>query len=1039
MNEEYIPFLERITVKGALYFILTKRPMEARLFERLPQQRFFMALLNPKKDGTFKLCTDKESLLCGFDEEGCLLVRGVRDLDFHTHNVMMRYGIPVSAEETVVEVRAQALMGIKALFTADGIEDLNDNPYDKKEAAEKIKGLIYALDVAASAHGSYTEGEEEEEEPYQPNKKLGKLLNLAENYANLESDLAAKAAQKNRVAYKRIEPLDYERSDRTAYAFITETFPAEDYRIGVQVQIDGRQDQPYTAEVIEVGAGEDDKEPYIGLLFNGQVGLDAFEDSGWISLSFSTVIRDVQLASIENIRKGNAAAKYMDAVLGKYEPAGFDEIDLSALERELNARKRPPTESQMRAIKNGICSRDIYLVMGPPGTGKTTVILEWVRYFVQHGKRVLISSQNNKAVDNVLARLAEEPEINMIRIGSEAKVEAVVRPYLFENKVAVARMEIAEKTANNLAIANTMRERWKALQEKLPAFAKELARYEQDEANFQQDIDASVLVHGKAMEACHTAYQEVRAAVEQQRHIVEKRYTHIKDMPTSGFTGFFTPFRRFLERFPMRREVREYDELREKERLCAAAYNEAKAQYDTFFQSLYARFLPLQASASYCREVYRSLQEQGEQAASYGESLAAEDEAACDSHAWGFFSCSFPSMRAESVAAYAAYVTAQLQLLERFISHLKEWQEYNESKQNYSLQHMILESVNLVGATCIGVSSQKRFSDLKFDVTIIDEAGQIQIHNALVPMSVSNKLIMLGDHQQIPPSTDKELVNACKENGVDTELLEMSFFEKLYEEISESNKTMLDLQFRMPPEIAAIISHEFYGGAYRSKSDWKEELLSSFRALSQARLVVIDTSDEEHRLEQETAERGIYNALEAVIVMRLVRGMQKQAEDGFNVKELGIISAYKAQVKKIREQLEDVLDEEARRETVATLDSFQGQERDIIIYSFTRSSSKASKKSRIGFLKELRRLNVAMTRCKKMLILIGDMRFLTSCEYVEHDDDGNVLYKRSEAPFSAFMRALLDGVKNGIDGRPPGEKISYAEFDRRMEEIEHDS
>ena len=61
-------------------------------------------------------------------------------------------------------------------------------------------------------------------------------------------------------------------------------------------------------------------------------------------------------------------------------------------------------------------------------------------------------------------------------------------------------------------------------------------------------------------------------------------------------------------------------------------------------------------------------------------------------------------------------------------------------------------------------------------MTIIDEAGQIQIHNALVPMSVSNKLIMLGDHRQIPPSVDQSLVKSCDENDVKTELLEKSLF-----------------------------------------------------------------------------------------------------------------------------------------------------------------------------------------------------------------------------------------------------------------------
>ena len=336
------------------------------------------------------------------------------------------------------------------------------------------------------------------------------------------------------------------------------------------------------------------------------------------------------------------------------------------------------------------------------------------------------------------------------------------------------------------------------------------------------------------------------------------------------------------------------------------------------------------------------------------------------------------------------------------------------------------------------MNSQKRFADLAFDVTIIDEAGQIQIHNALVPMSVSNKLIMLGDHRQIPPSLDQELEKLCDANGIKTKLLEKSLFEDLYEDLPESNKVMLDTQFRMPPEIAAIISHEFYEGKYHSIPDWKAGVSSHLPSLSQARLVVIDTSAEQSRIESKIEGGGTYNVLEADIIVRLVCALMRQPD--FKLNELGVISAYKAQVKKIQGALKSILTEDERRDVAATLDSFQGQERDVIIYSFTRSSHKPPHVVRIGFLNELRRLNVAMTRCKEMLILVGDMDFLSSCTYEKPDEDGNLTeetYARSEKRFSAFIRAMLDGVRNGVDGWPAGEIVSYDEFNRRMEGIEN--
>ena len=83
---------------------------------------------------------------------------------------------------------------------------------------------------------------------------------------------------------------------------------------------------------------------------------------------------------------------------------------------------------------------------------------------------------------------------------------------------------------------------------------------------------------------------------------------------------------------------------------------------------------------------------------------------------------------------------------------------------------------------------------------------------------------------------------------------------------------------------------------------------------------------------------------------------------------------------------------------------------------------------------------MAMTRCKEMLILVGDMNFLSSCTYEKPDEDGNLTeetYARSEKRFSAFIRAMLEGVRNGVDGWPAGEIVSYDEFNRRMEGIEN--
>ena len=352
------------------------------------------------------------------------------------------------------------------------------------------------------------------------------------------------------------------------------------------------------------------------------------------------------------------------------------------------------------------------------------------------------------------------------------------------------------------------------------------------------------------------------------------------------------------------------------------------------------------------------------------------------------------------------------------------WKGEMENQQNYALNEIVLESVDLVGATCIGINSQKRFANLDFDVTIIDEAGQIQVHNALVPMSVSNKLIMLGDHKQIPPNADQELVDLCEENGVKPDLLSMSLFEKMYYELPEANKIMLDTQYRMPAEIADTISEWFYDGKYYSP-DFKKGLPSLIPQLSTKPYVIIDTSKESNRYERKIEGAGCDNSLEASIIFDLISEIAENPEN--DLKEIGVISAYKSQVKLIKNKLGKLLSKEEINEMVATLDSYQGQERDIILYSFTKSSKDSPKKRRIGFLNELRRLNVAMTRCKKMLILIGDMDFLGGCLHCDKDDEGDLIYDKSEKQFSDFINKMVKDVKSGR-----GDFISYQDFKKKV-------
>jgi len=1043
MAEGSISFFEPIRVDGFLYLGLTKKPVESEEYDWLRHQKKYLGYLRDSAKGErIILCAKEKELVCTISDghEKTLTVIAVNPLDFRTHSALLRHGIQIEVEETVVNVRLKNGGSRNGLYTdqrhiewpekaSDGTAIRFENYWIRdavSHTAELLKELHERMSMA-----SETEGDEDAEESYTPHQSLEKMLSLAERYSYYEHEIAERAWQKpeNMLDYTRIEPLAYDRRDRTAYSFF---FPArQDFeersfasRQQVEVYDDNVAEQPsHTAEVITlVKGGEENR---IDLLFKGQVGIDDFSPTGGnIRLCSSTVVRDVQQDAVRKLRSRGAdcPARYMDAVFGTHELLGFDAPDLRALEAELQSRGLRP--AQIQAVMDGIRSRDIYLVMGPPGTGKTTVITEWVKHFVRAKKCVLISSQNNKAVDNVLVKLKKEQDINMIRIGSEEKVEQAVHPYLFEHKVEETRRRIEEQSAENIARLHPIEEQWRELQGRLDALSVDVKSMDVLLQKVWRELLPPLRASGEQMANAYAAHRAAAADAAEKRADVRRRYERIAGYATEGLAGLWGRLRRMIDQYPMRRAVRAYDLARAEELASCSAYNAARRSYEQQYRQVYENeFIDLVLRKRYCQPIFDGLRAEVEEARP-GSDIP-----------WTFFVMDYPQeMTREGVESYAAFVTGELHRLSTLLAHLEEWRRKNATDQDYSLGNMILSSVDLVGATCIGVNSQRRFADLKFDVTIIDEAGQIQIHNALVPMSVSNKLIMVGDHQQIPPIASEELVELCRANDVDTELLGKSLFEKMYEdkELPAANKMMLDTQFRMPPEIAAIISRAFYGGNYISLPNFKAHVTSLFPALSAARLVVISTSDARERFEQNMGNAGTRNDLEAQITARILRGILRQTER--TAEDIGVISAYKAQVVAIRALLDGVLTPKEREDSVATLDSFQGQERDIILYSFTRSARKPPGAPRIGFMSELRRLNVAVTRCKKMLILIGDMDFLQTCEYVHRDEEGQEVPGRSEAKFAAFIRALMDGVRTES---PPGECMTYAEFRRRMEAVEH--
>lgn len=294
----------------------------------------------------------------------------------------------------------------------------------------------------------------------------------------------------------------------------------------------------------------------------------------------------------------------------------------------------------------------------------------------------------------------------------------------------------------------------------------------------------------------------------------------------------------------------------------------------------------------------------------------------------------------------------------------------------------ILGNAQIVLATNVGAATSMldKYGKLPFDLVIVDEAAQALEASCWIPAMRGKRLILAGDHCQLPPTIK------CKRSDVVKEL-SRTMFERVMEENKFASR-MLQIQYRMHEDISNWSSMAMYDGRLQSHNSVRARKLSHLPSINNndvepdsilsitrdATLLLIDTAGAD-LFESVNAAGSRYNEGEASIVAKHVDNLIAL---GIKVEDIAVISPYNGQI----EILKLLLLNKYPKLEIRSVDGFQGGEREAVVLSLVRSSDRGGKDG-VGFLRDNRRLNVAVTRAKRQCAVICDIETVSQDNFLK--------------------------------------------------------
>lgn len=619
-------------------------------------------------------------------------------------------------------------------------------------------------------------------------------------------------------------------------------------------------------------------------------------------------------------------------------------------------------DSQRRALEKILGCIDLVAIQGPPGTGKTSVIVEALQQLAAARRkgealRVLVSSVQNEAIDNVAERLAREGIlVHQVRRQSQDEDEALQQA-LHQDQTRSDVLKALERSLEGkpvLAVLDRLRQSLVEIDRIRAVMADEraLLALAQEIGSFCRETDLPTALREEGGKLC-TLLKEQASRPEPPAAAAPTPQTELPPQSPEATQDWWEARKALwplATRAPVEAAARKVIENTERTRQNPERYTRQRDRAFAEMLSILSKIEkpPLAPAAS-------------------------EPDA--------------PTQPAES---WLERVEQELHLRERKLHQhpeviarhfLDRLREHPAAWRQIQRRHS-----QTTTATCSMSAQTRDLTDDPYDLAIIDEAGRATPLELLVPMVQAKRIVLIGDHRQLPPLVEDEVISACeREQAPAVDLDTETLFKEIFENLRTECKERLSVQYRMHEMIGQLVNLLFYKPHDEKLRSYfagsrAAERLPAYGILDDAPVTLIDTEDRQHSSPYENREERL-----AVLALLTAFAGSPKVRTLSEPLRIGVICAYARQREKLLEELEQQqLLQPALwalaplQVEIKTIDAVQGREYPVAIVCLVRRDG------RPGFLAAPNRINVALSRAQRQLIILTTPASLTTPVMREH-------------------------------------------------------